>query len=71
MAGYYAKRTFGGYGVYDADGKEIEIIDGQGSKLRAEQRAAELNGDEKITEIEGEADTEDYVRGSAREGRGR
>jgi len=68
MADYYAKRTFGGYGVYDAQGMEIEIFSGTSAKLAAKTKAAELNGGD-IVEIEGDERSE-YVRGSGREGRG-
>lgn len=66
---YTAKRTFGGYGVFDADGNQVgENYTGTGAKAQAEEAAATLNGDG-LSVVADDTEPDPYVRGDFREGR--
>ena len=67
MAGYYAKRVFGGFAVFDADDNQIETYEGTGAMAAAEEKAALLNGEQESPEPE---TAPDFQRGQYREGRG-
>jgi hypothetical protein len=80
---YTSKKAYGGYGVFDADEKQVLVFSGKGAMAAAAASADRLNNGTTtieqelagiVSDAEPEQSTEEpedtYARGSGREGRG-